>query len=530
MLLIGTCFIVAQDRVFAEQEGDYTYTVSNGVATITGYTGAGGAITIPSTLGGYPTEYIGDYAFYFCSSLTSVVIPDSVTTIGYSAFCECHSLTSVVIPDSVTTIDNLVFSSCYSLTSVVIGNSVTTNGLYAFGGCQSLTSITFLGLVAPTSVDWYWIKNTPAEIRGHAYADSNFPPPGETWNGLTMGAYTEPPNHPPVANANGPYSGDEGSLITFDASASTDPDDDTLQYRWDFENDGTWNTDYSTDPTATHTWDDDYSGTVVVEVYDGEETDTATSTVTVNNVAPTISSLDLPLYPIQIGDTVDLTANFTDNGVSDAHTATVDWGDGNTSAGSITGSAGSYTATTSWTYGQAGVYTVTLTVEDDDGGSAMKTFQYVVVYNPTYGFVTGAGLITSIAGAYTPDPTLTGMASFGFVSRYTLGQQTPTGSTGFKFRVADMNFQSNNYQWLVIAGAKAMYKGTGTINGQGNYGFMLSAIDEDITPSTDVDLFRIKIWDKDNNDEVIYDNQLGEDDDTDPTTGIQGGNIKVHKF
>jgi len=74
-----------------------------------------------------------------------------------------------------------------------------------------------------------------------------------------------------------------------------------------------------------------------------------------------------------------------------------------------------------------------------------------------------------------------------------------------------------------------MYKGTGTINGEGNYGFQLSAIDEDLTPSTDVDLFRIKIWDKDNNDEVIYDNKLGAEDDSDPTTEIGGGNIKIHK-
>ena len=90
-----------------------------------------------------------------------------------------------------------------------------------------------------------------------------------------------------------------------------------------------------------------------------------------------------------------------------------------------------------------------------------------------------------------------------------------------------MDFHSDDYEWLVVAGAKAMYKGTGTINGAGNYGFILSAIDEDLTPSTDVDLFRIKIWD--NNDVVIYDNQLGAPEDDDPTTAIGGGNIKIHK-
>ena len=74
-----------------------------------------------------------------------------------------------------------------------------------------------------------------------------------------------------------------------------------------------------------------------------------------------------------------------------------------------------------------------------------------------------------------------------------------------------------------------MYKGTGTINGAGNYGFMISAIDEDLTPSTDVDLFRIKIWDKDDGDAIVYDNLMGADDDADPETEIGGGQIKIHK-
>ena len=74
-----------------------------------------------------------------------------------------------------------------------------------------------------------------------------------------------------------------------------------------------------------------------------------------------------------------------------------------------------------------------------------------------------------------------------------------------------------------------MYKGVGTINGEGNFGFKLSAIDEKLTPSTDTDLFRIKIVDKDTG-TLIYDNQVSEtDDNADPTTAISGGSIVVHK-
>ena len=84
---------------------------------------------------------IGDYAFYGCSSLTSVTIPNSVTTIGYDAFYGCTGLTSITIPNSVTNIGDYAFYGCSSLTSVTIPNSVTEIGWRAFSGCSSLTSI-----------------------------------------------------------------------------------------------------------------------------------------------------------------------------------------------------------------------------------------------------------------------------------------------------------------------------------------------------------------------------------------------------
>ena len=96
---------------------------------------------------------IGEYAFFYCESLTSVTIPDSVTSIGKYAFFCCTSLTSVTIPDSVTSIGRFAFSNCTSLTSVTIPDSVTSIGEYAFYDCKSLTSVTIPGSV--TSIGLY---------------------------------------------------------------------------------------------------------------------------------------------------------------------------------------------------------------------------------------------------------------------------------------------------------------------------------------------------------------------------------------
>ena len=153
-------------------------------------------------------------------------------------------------------------------------------------------------------------------------------------------------------------------------------------------------------------------------------------------------------------------------------------------------------------------------------GLGDKVTNYVL-YDPWIGqggMVTGGGWIMSPAGAYTADPELSGKATFGFVSMYKKGAAVPTGKTQFNFQVADLNFHSDSYDWLVIAGAKAMYKGTGTINDAGNYGFMLSAIDNDI------DMFRIKIFDK-ATDTVIYDNKVDGEDGT----VVAGGRIVIHK-
>ncbi len=99
-------------------------------------------IVIPATYNGLPVKEIYEKAFYNCIALTSITIPDSVTSIGNYAFGYCSSLESVTMGNSVMYISDSSFSHCTSLTSITIPDSVTKIGS-AFSGCTSLTSVTF---------------------------------------------------------------------------------------------------------------------------------------------------------------------------------------------------------------------------------------------------------------------------------------------------------------------------------------------------------------------------------------------------
>jgi uncharacterized protein YjdB len=138
-----------EDGLFEyEVEGYWPISDPRNGVRITRYKGPdSGEVVIPKTIGGYEVKKISDGAFQNCTGITSIVIPDSVISIGGSTFSGCTSLAEIVIPDSVTSIGGYAFSYCTSLTEIVIPDSVTTIGESAFSGCASLAEI-----VVPDSV------------------------------------------------------------------------------------------------------------------------------------------------------------------------------------------------------------------------------------------------------------------------------------------------------------------------------------------------------------------------------------------
>lgn len=250
------------------------------------------------------------------------------------------------------------------------------------------------------------------------------------------------------------------------------------------------------------------------------DSDNEDETVAVSNVAPIITSVSGPIAPIALDSpaaTVNIIVNFTDVGSKDAHTCTFVWDDGSPNTVVNAPGTGNGSCTASHSYTTSGVNTVGVTVNDDDTGSATSNWEFVIIYDPQGGFVTGGGWIDSPAGAYKPDETLSGKATFGFVSKYKKGATVPTGNTEFQFHAAGFNFHSQSYEWLVVNqnSSNAQFKGVGTINGDGSYKFMLWAGDGN------PDTFRIKIWWEDSAGEhVIYDNGGNQ--------AIGGGNIVVH--
>jgi alpha-tubulin suppressor-like RCC1 family protein len=262
----------------------------------------------------------------------------------------------------------------------------------------------------------------------------------------------------------------------------------------------------------------------------GGDTDSSVpvAVVTDDPVANTAPDLDpvtvLPSAVVALGTEIRAFAAFSDPDANDTHVCTTSWGDGAPAA--MPASNGACDAT--HTYAAPGVYLVTLGVSDGAGASDASTYAYVVVFDPSAGFVTGGGWFDSLPGAYAPDPLASGRAHVGFVAKYQPGRSVPSGQTELQFATAGLAFRSTAYEWLVIGGAKATYRGIGTVNGSGDYAFQLTAVDGQLQGGG-ADRLRMRIWDRSSG-SVLYDNQTcgATTADADPCTALGGGAIVIH--
>ena len=176
----------------------WTYTVSNGKASVGGGTSGApaipastaGSVAIPGTLGGFPVTVVGDRAFKDCSSVTSVTIPDGVTSIGSMAFYRCSELTSISIPDSVTGIGDEAFSHCFFLKSISIPFKVRSIGENAFAGCSRLSSVSLPGELSVRFLESYDDESPPisevAVAPGSRSISRDFFLSISFWSGITL--------------------------------------------------------------------------------------------------------------------------------------------------------------------------------------------------------------------------------------------------------------------------------------------------------------------------------------------------------
>lgn len=252
------------------------------------------------------------------------------------------------------------------------------------------------------------------------------------------------------------------------------------------------------------------------------------------NLAPVVTITGPPSGSVfAVNTPINFTASFTDD-TNDAHE--IIWrfisepqpGPASVAVASATPGP----VITTHTFTEPGVYTIALHVLDKDFLSGIATTvdgvqALVVIYDPNGGSVSGGGWIDSPPGAFVADPTATDRANFAFTSRYQNGANVPTGNAEFFFRPGGLKFRSTSYEWLVVSGIHAVCKGTGTINGSGDYHFMLTIIDGDQPGGGSEDKLRIRIWSDSNS--LIYDNQLNAPELAAPTAALGGGSIVIHR-
>lgn len=242
--------------------------------------------------------------------------------------------------------------------------------------------------------------------------------------------------------------------------------------------------------------------------------------IKVTSSAP--NTITVSSNPVQTNTSISTNATFTDEGDSHIHTAIWNWGDGATSSGTLQEPNGSNPGLVSGThtYSVAGVYQVLLIVSDTDGGVRTQSYSYISVYNPTpQGLFSAGQKFTSPAGAYTADLNKTGNVQFGLSYKYQGEVPVSHKQFSMKFKAANFEFNATEISSLVISNGIGTLRGTGTVDGQGLYNFLV--VGKEATDSV-----RIQI--KDTSGNTIYDTQQNESDSAEPITSVTAGTVLSH--
>jgi hypothetical protein len=330
---------------------------------------------------------------------------------------------------------------------------------------------------------------------------------------------TEPLNRPPAVLGGGASDVvvDEGQT-GFTSGQFTDPDGDQVVLSctgrcsgFVGNGDGTWNwSQLLSEGPANFS--------IAVTASDGDLSAIDTFAVTVNNLPPAITATSGAPTSSELSAGLEVSAQFSDPGVLDTHTATFSWGDGTSSPGVVSEVWGSGSAVANHLYSSPGFYTISVTVTDDDGATDRAVIGEVFVFDPDT-FVTGGGWISSPAAAFPGGQDSSSKGTFGFVVRYDKSG-TPNGSLEFQLHKG-LNLHATGFDYLLINDGVAVFEGTGKVNGLPGYDFKVVATDERYAAASP-DRFWIAIT---NAGTLVYDGSVLEADGL----PITGKGIQIHK-
>jgi hypothetical protein len=364
----------------------------------------GGSATITGTVSDPEGDPVNtSWSFATTASPGTVCTPSNTLGLTPSVTCNDDALVTATLSafdpfhPAVQSVANITFGnappSLGALTvptaPVPLANAVTTSASFTDAGTHDTHTAT---------VDWGDTTTSNATVTetngsgtinaSHTYANRGQYTITVTLkdddNGTSVRTAVVDVNGPPTANAGGPYSGTEGIGKTLAGTAS-DPDTDPLTTTWTItptlQDPGTTcNTTGTATLTPVVTCNDDAVLSASLAANDGVNPPTnAATTVTINNSPPVLGAVNASAGPVPVGGTVSVSAPFTDAGSNDTHTGAVNWGD--TTLSNATISSGSLSG--SHSYSTAGLYTITITLTDDNGGTDVKTVDVLVNTPPT---------------------------------------------------------------------------------------------------------------------------------------------------